>query len=103
MSFSLTARPPRNVCLLSLVMRMPCRRSSERTTFSDADFVSPRTFRLLRSMPSQRKVYSLTPVGRRCWVVAATAMMTMSGWLLVSDRLDFLERGHTLFDFEEPR
>src|SRR5208282_4557945 len=103
MSFSLTLRPPRNVCRLSFVMRTPWRRSMDLTTVSDADFVSPRTLRLLRSMPSQRKVYSLTPVGRRVWVVAATAMMTMSCWLFVSDCFDFFEGGHALFDFEESR
>ena len=36
MSFSLTLRPPRNVCLLILVTRMPWRRRLVVTTVSDA-------------------------------------------------------------------
>ena len=60
MSRSVTLRPPRNVWRLILVMRTPCRRRLVVTTVSDAARNSPRTWRLLRSMPSQRKVNSLT-------------------------------------------
>ena len=68
MSCSLTLRPPRNVCRLILVTRMPCRRRLVVTTVSDAARVSPRTCRLLRSKPSQTNVNSLTSL--RCAVVA---------------------------------
>ena len=53
MSFSVTFLPPRKLCRLSLVMRMPWRRSVVVTTVSDAALISPRTWRLLRSVPSQ--------------------------------------------------
>ena len=72
MSFSPTRRPPRNVCFLILVTRMPCRRRLVETTVSEAARVSPRTWRLLRSKPSQTKVNSLTSL--RCAV--AVAMIT---------------------------
>ena len=68
MSFSLTLRPPRNVCRLILTMRMPWRRRLVVTTVSDAAFDSPRTWRLLRSMPSQRNVNSLTSRRAMRWL-----------------------------------
>src|SRR5512132_1039610 len=98
MSFSLTLPPPRKVCRLSFLMRMPCLRKLEVTTVSDAALTSPRTLRLLRSMPSQRYVYSLTRVSLRCAI--AVAMVT-SGGLLVGDRFNFLERSHALLDLDQ--
>jgi hypothetical protein len=53
MSLSLTFLPPRKVCRLIFVMRMPCRRRFVVTTVSDAAFDSPRICRLARSTPSQ--------------------------------------------------
>ena len=55
MSFSLTLRPPRNVCRLILVTRMPWRRRLRRDDRLGRGPASrPRTCRLLRSNPSQR-------------------------------------------------
>jgi hypothetical protein len=54
MSFSLTRRPPRNDWRRSFAIRMPWRRSVVVTTVSDAARISPRTWRLLRSVPSHR-------------------------------------------------
>ena len=82
MSFSLTLPPPRKVCRLSFLMRMPCRRKLEVTTVSDAALISPRTLRLLRSMPSQRYVYSLTRVSLRC-AIAVAIVVTSGGYSLV--------------------
>jgi len=73
-SFSPTLRPPRKVCRLRRVMRMPWRRRFVRTTVSEAAFVSPRTCRLLRSTPSQVKVNSLTRMSRRAAVAVVVAM-----------------------------
>ena len=50
---------------LDLDDRMPWRRRLVVTTVSDAARDSPRTWRLLRSMPSQRNVYSLTSFALR--------------------------------------
>ena len=75
-SFSDTRFPPRNVWRLILVMRTPWRRRLLVTTVSDAAFVSPRTWRLLRSTPSHRNVCSLTS-DLRCAV--AVAMVVFPG------------------------
>src|SRR6266705_2820138 len=98
MSFSLTRPPPRNVWRLSLVIRIPCRRRLDVTTVSDAALDSPRMFRLLRSTPSQRYVYSLTWDSLRC--ATAVAMASSPDRLFVGDRLDFLEGGQALLDFQ---
>ena len=72
MSRSVTLRPPRNVWRLILVMRTPCRRRLVVTTVSEAARISPRTCRLLRSIPSHRYVYSLTSLRA---VAVAVAMV----------------------------
>src|SRR6185295_11760578 len=103
MSFSLTRRPPRNVWRLILTMRMPWRRRLVVTTVSDAAFDSPRTWRLLRSTPSQRYVYSLT--SRRDAAVAVAMVRgpcATKPSSLVGDRFDFLERRDAGLHLEQP-
>src|SRR5207244_4664544 len=85
--------------------RIPWRRRLVLTTVSDAPFISPRTLRLLRSMPSHRKVYSFTSLrgslrtSLRCAV--AIAMMSLPMPLFVGDCLDFLEVRHSLLDLQQ--
>ncbi len=64
MSFSVTLLPPRKVSRLIFWTRMPWRRRLVVTTVCDAALDSPRTWRLLRSTPSQTNVYSLTSLRR---------------------------------------
>src|SRR5664279_903067 len=101
MSFSLTDLPPRKVCRLILTIRTPWRRRLVVTTVSDAARDSPRTCRLLRSMPSQRNVYSLTS-RRDCAVaVAMIVLACRASPSLVGDRLDFLERRDAGLDLQQ--
>src|SRR5215217_5876831 len=106
MSFSLTLRPPRNVWRFRRVTRMPWRRRLVRTTVSDAALVSPRTWRLLRSTPSQMKVNSLTRMSRRGAVAVVVAMAVLCARRrrsFVGDGLDFLERGQACLHLEQAR
>src|SRR5215813_13814189 len=82
---------------------MPWRRRFVVTTVCDAAFDSPRTCRLLRSMPSQTKVYSLTSLRCAAAVAMCRPVPASTRPSLVRNGFDFLERGDARLHLHEAR
>jgi hypothetical protein len=76
MSFDVTLPPRPMRCFLTLVTRMPWRRSVALTTASPPARISPRMTLPALSLPSQRKVTSFEPF-------AAAAVAILTPWILV--------------------